>query len=157
MSESRVIVLDASVLVAAAGSSTGGSATAISLILQSAEYRAAVSEEILDEAQRNVEWKLGDVAAARLYFLLRELNPVTVRATLDQSRFDVPDFVAPKDRHVVITCLITGALICLTLDRRHLLSPDLQTWSATRGLRFITPAQFLEEERTRDTLSGREP
>jgi predicted nucleic acid-binding protein len=156
MNEPSVVVLDASVLVAAAGSSMGGSATALTLIHQSAEYRATVSDEILDEAQRNVEWKLSETAAARLYFLLRELNPTTVRAPSDQDLIDLPDTVAAKDRHIVTTCLATGASICLTLDRRHLLSSELQTWAATHGLRFMTPGQFLEEERTRDASSERD-
>ena len=66
---------------------------------------------------------------------------------------DVPTSVAAKDRHIIDACVAAGAAICLTLDRRHLLTDELRRWGAQHNLRFLTPGEFLAEERQRE-LNG---
>ena len=149
MSGETVVFLDASVLVAASGSPAGGSSIAITVIHDSREYRAATSTAVLDEALRNVERQLGAAATLRFVALLRALNP-TIHDPTVGTIHDLPDSVAAKDHHVVAACIAAGATICLSLDRRHLLTDELRRWGDQHGLRFLTPGEFLAEERERD-------
>jgi predicted nucleic acid-binding protein len=144
-----VIVLDASMLVTAAGSPDGGSAVVLRGLGGSLRHSAALSQRIRDEAIESAWWKLGEAAAFRLQEMLRELNPLLIELrAVDLT--DLPPSVAAKDHHVIDCCLSAGASVCLTLDRRHLLTPEVRQWGAARGLRFLTPGEFLAEERARD-------
>ena len=149
MNARTVIVLDASMLVAAAGSPVGGSAIVLQGLSGSNRYQAALSQRIVNEAVGNVWTKLGEAAAVRLQAMLRALHPLMIELrAIDLS--DLPPSVAAKDHHVIDCCLSANASICLTLDRRHLLTTEIREWGVGRGLRFLTPGEFLAEERARD-------
>ena len=138
------VVLDASVLFAAAGSPQGGSSTAIGLLAGSGDYQVVLSAEILREALGNVRLKLGSAALGRLYTLLATLRPVLVAPDASHPLAQPPPPVAAKDEHVVRSCLQAGASVCLTLDRRHLLTADLRRWAIRHHhLRLLTPGEFL--------------
>jgi hypothetical protein len=141
---------DASVLLAAAGSPTGGSSAALETIATDARYQALASSYVLSEARRNVSVKFPAGADARLAHLLAQLRPRIVRLDAAADLRDLPTSLAEKDRHVVHACLVGGASICLTLDRKHLLTEELRTWGMRRRLYFIRPAEFLAWHRLRD-------
>jgi predicted nucleic acid-binding protein len=141
---------DASVLLAAAGSPTGGSSAALDTIARDARYEALASPEVLLEARRNVAAKFPAEASARLAALLPRLRPRVVQVSETADPQDLPASLAEKDRHVVYACLAGGAVICLTLDRKHLLTDELRAWGMRRRLYFIRPAEFLAWHRLRD-------
>jgi hypothetical protein len=144
------IFLDAAVLVAAAGSPTGGSSAAIDTIAGDRRYQAALSPNVLREARRNVDAKLAAPAGPRLVSLLVRLRPTIVRPEAFAGELAIPESVAAKDHHVVRACVAYGATIRLTLDRRHLLIDELRAWGMKRRLFFIRPAEFLHWHRLRD-------
>ncbi|MGH2583930.1 MAG: hypothetical protein ACRDJE_03365 [Dehalococcoidia bacterium] len=142
-------MIDASVLVAAAGSPTGGSAVAIDGLSDSPRHQAMVSLHILDEAHRSTRRKLSPVALDRLLHMLRTLRPQVAQLS-GTAPPDLPRSVAATDHHVIDCCLSAGASICLTLDRRHLLTAEIRQWGLQRGLRFLTPGEYLAAERAQD-------
>lgn len=152
MTPPAIVVLDASVWLAAAGSATGGSSAAIEVLQDSDEFGAALSDLIFDEVVRNLR-KFRPESRARFYALLAAVKPR--RFIWDQSTHvpELPPFLADKDRHVVGACLSMGAAVCLTLDRRDLLTPEMRAWAAERGLRLMTPGEFLEELRAREAVA----
>ena len=141
---------DASVLLAAAGSPTGGSSAALDTIARDGRYEALASPEVLLEARRNVAAKFPPEASARLAALLPRLRPRLIQADEAADPGDLPTSLADKDRHVVYACLASGAVICLTLDRKHLLTDELRSWGMRRHLYLIRPAEFLAWHRLRD-------
>lgn len=145
------VFLDASVLLAAAGSPLGGSSEAIEIVAADARYEAAVSDGVLLEARRNVDRKFAPAAGGRLIALLARARPVIIRSGDLTAPFPLPSFLAEKDEHVVRACLAAGATICLTLDRKHLLTEELRRWGMQHRLFFIRPAEFLYWHRLRST------
>ena len=141
---------DASVLLAAAGSPTGGSSAALDIIATDARYEALASPDVLIEARGNVVSKFPPEASTRLAALLSRLRPRVVQPGDAADPGDLPASLAAKDRHVVYACLAGGAVICLTLDRKHLLTDELRSWGMRHRLYFIRPAEFLAWHRLRD-------
>lgn len=146
MTESSIVFLDASVLIAGAASLTGGSAAAIAVLAGPDPYRAAVSREVLREALLNVRLKFDRPVLIRLYSVLGDLQPQLADPS-DLTAADIPSEVATKDHHVLLASLAVAASVCLTLDRRHLLGDPVRRWAIDRGLRLLTPGEFLEWHR----------
>ena len=121
----------------------------MALITNSEEYEAIVSPEVLREAAGNLRLKFPESAVVRFYTLLGELRPTLIDPGQASKDIDLPNSIAPKDQHVLDGCLIAGASICLTLDRRHLLTDELRQWGMRRNLRFLTPGEFLVWDRLR--------
>jgi len=150
MNASIGVLLDASVWLAAAGSPSGGSSEAIERLATDARYDSLTSTEILLEARRNVDAKFPPPAGARLAALLARLRPRIVATAGVTDPEDLPATLAEKDRHVVRACLAGGAVICLTLDRKHLLTDEQRAWGMRRRFYFIRPAEFIAWHRLRD-------
>lgn len=136
-----LVFLDASVLVAASRSPTGGSATAIE-VCQGKLFRAALSNKVLLEARSNITEKFGDDELTRYYQQLAALRPKMVTPTKEQVNWCVP-LAGEKDAHVLAAALTCEAAVLLTLDRRHLLTPTLK--SAQLAVKLLTPGEFLRE------------
>jgi predicted nucleic acid-binding protein len=138
------VCLDASVLLAAAGSPGGGSSAALMFIAATDDFQAVVSAEILRESLSNLRAKFDEQARIRYYHLLAELEPTLVGV---DDKVGLPDLFALKDRHVIQATLASNSGICLTLDRKHLLTDDARRWAMVHGFRLLTPGEFLEWRR----------
>jgi hypothetical protein len=68
------VFFDASCLIAAAGNPTGGFGFLLSLCARGL-FKAAISQPVLFEAQRNIQTKLGDEASTSYYITIRALLP----------------------------------------------------------------------------------
>ncbi len=141
---------DASVLIAAAGSPMGGSSAALDIVATDVRYEAIASPAVLVEARGNAVSKFPVEASARLVVLLSRLRPRIVQPGDATDPGDLPASLANKDRHIVYACLAGGAVICLTLDRKHLLTDELRSWGMRHRVYFIRPAEFLAWHRLRD-------
>lgn len=144
------VFLDASVLLAAAGSPSGGSFAAMKVLLGSGQYAVVTSTEVEREARRNLRRKFDELARIRFEALRGELMPTYVEADDSAMPSDLPSSVATKDHHVIRACVASGAFICLTPDRRHLLTEEVREWGLRHGIRFMTPGEFVIEDRLRD-------
>ena len=133
------LFLDSSVLLAAAGSSTGASR----LLFDNASrhgWKLLTAEYCLREAEFNLP-KLGKKAELSWTQIIRPaVIPLSTRLTLDRPLV----FRATKDRPVVISALSQKADYLLTLDRddfHGLLGRSVY------GLPVRTPGEFLREIR----------
>lgn len=136
------VFLDASVLVAASHSPTGGSAMALQ-VCQRQPYRACVTELVLLEARTNIAEKLAPVDLVRFYQQLADTSPIIVATPSQELLARCAHIVAEKDAHVLAGTWACNAAYLLTLDRRHLLSPAV----LAAGLPFAvtTPGEFLRK------------
>ena len=136
------VFFDASVLVAASRSPTGGSAVSMEMC-HGAQYRAALTGLVLLEARWNIAEKFGETELLRFYRQIAALDPEVVAPPSDEQVERCRPITGAKDAHVLAGALECGAAYLLTLDRRHLLTPAVE--SAGLPLRAITPGDFLRE------------
>jgi hypothetical protein len=95
-----LMFFDASCLIAAAGSPTGGSGFLLSLCARG-YLRAAVSQIVLLEAQRNIQKKLGGETINRFYNLLAVV-PFSLASLPSQMELErLASRVNNKDAHVI--------------------------------------------------------
>ena len=108
---STAILLDASCLIAAAGSPTGGSG--FLLDLRSRGLQGIVTHVILLEAERNIEAKLTPEALARYHGLLRSV-PFRI-APVPELADDHPIRQAVTAKDVHMECGLTYFPVTVTL------------------------------------------
>lgn len=133
------LFLDSSVLLAAAGSTTGASRLLISTA-RIQKWTLLTSAYCLREAEHNLP-KIGLRATADWHRLIRP--KITIAGThlvLDRPLI----YRAVKDRPIVITALNLSADALITLDR-----DDFQDLlgSSVYGLPIRTPGEFLKDTR----------
>jgi predicted nucleic acid-binding protein len=134
-----VLFFDASCLIAAAGSPTGGSGFLLALIRREI-LSGAVSQAVLLEAERNIQAKLG-LDVLRAYHELLTATPLAVapipQLTGNESwRSEVND----KDAHVVAAALAIDAPYLISLDRQL----NIQVNRASTTLSALTPGEFIK-------------
>ena len=137
----RIVFLDASVLVAAAGSPSGGSALVIE-VCGGQRFAAACSQRVLLEAQINIRSKLPTEAMVRFYKLLATLSPALVPPATASEEAKYAAWVASKDAHVIAAAVQSGAAFLISLDRRHLVNDQVR--SAGLPLQILTPGEFIQ-------------
>ena len=136
------VFLDASVLVAAAGSESGGSATAMKAC-RGKSFKAVLSTTVLLEARWNIAEKFGETALVMFYQLLAALGPEIAPHPSRENEARCMLLTGPKDAHVLAAALACDAAYLLTLDRRHLITPTIE--AAELPIRVMTPGNFLRE------------
>lgn len=116
VSRDTLIFFDASCLVAAAGSPSGGSAFILSVCAR-AFLKGAVSQLVLLEAERNVVEHFGPDFVTR-YHRLIAMSPLDVVPTPPASEVQRAEgIVGAKDAHVLAAALLSRAPYLLTLDK----------------------------------------
>ena len=135
------LFLDASVLIAAAGSAEGGSA----LVLEICRAKLAtplLTRLVLREAERNIQGKLDRNALLRFYRLIAGLEPelLPIPSAADQQA--TSQVVSAKDAHVLAGARAGAATHLVTLDRRHFLQEDQRT--GIQPIVACTPGEFLQ-------------
>lgn len=141
------VFLDASVLLAATGSRSGGSTLAIQLLLGAEQYESFTSNEVEREARRNLRLKFGRLARIRFEALIGELMPTRADLSGLPALSDVPASVAPKghrglrgrggDNLPDVGPPAPADRRCPPVGIRH-------------GLRFLSPGEFLAWDRSGD-------
>lgn len=134
--------LDASVLVAASRSPSGGSALTLD-VCRGTRFRAAISVKVLLEARVNIARKFGEQELLRFYEQIAAMDPKMVPPPSQQGVSECEPLVTDKDAHVLAAALECRADYLLTLDRRHLLTPAVL--SSGLPLSVMTPGDFLKE------------
>lgn len=132
-------------MVAASRSPMGGSALAMD-VCRGRRFRAALTARVLLEARVNIAQKFGEAELVRFYQQVAGLDPEMAPAPPTERVAQCVPFTGEKDAHVLAATLECGAGYLLTLDRRHLITPAVQ--SAELPLRVVTPGDFLKEVAT---------
>jgi predicted nucleic acid-binding protein len=133
-----LLFFDASCLIAAAGSPTGGSGFLLSLCARSL-LRGAVSQVVLLEAERNIAAKLSLQALNRYHHLLQTMPLVVAALPPLSSQESWLQMVNAKDVHVLAAALAIDASYLLTLDQQLAVEVN----QIGLSLHALTPADFI--------------
>ena len=117
----RRVFLDATCWVAAAGSETGGS-SAIILLAQAFLFVLITSRVVLQEAERDIRFKMDAAAQQRFYLLLgaTEIEICKQPTLTEEERW--AELTVDKDRHVLAAAFQASMDVLVTLDRKHILT-----------------------------------
>ncbi len=137
------LFLDASVLIAAAASSEGGSALVLALC-QAGKAEALVTRLVLREVERNLRDKFDDEILLRFYRLIADLEPELIPVPSPGAMEEAARVVDAKDAHVLAVARLGEATRLITLDRKHFLRPDQRR--AMLPIQACTPKEFLRGE-----------
>ena len=136
--DSTLLFFDASCLIAAAGSPTGGSGFLLSLCARNL-LRGAVSQAVLLEAERNIRAKLS-LHALNAYHELLQVVPFTLASVPHVSTQAAwLQTINAKDTHVVASALVVDAPYLITLDRG--LAEEIGRAKLT--LQALIPGEFI--------------
>jgi predicted nucleic acid-binding protein len=136
------LFLDASVLIAAAGSAEGGSA----VVLEICRVKLAMpvlTRWILREAERGIQGKLDRDALLRFYRLIADLEPELLPIPSVEALHTASRVVSEKDAHVLAGARAGAATHLITLDRKHFLQEDQR--AGMLPIVACTPGEFLQE------------
>jgi predicted nucleic acid-binding protein len=134
-----LVFFDASCLIAAAGSPSGGSGFLLSLCARG-YLRAAVSQPILLEAQSNIRAKLGDEAVKRYHNFLAIVS-FSLAALPDRTELKrLEKSINKKDVHVVAAALEIQAPFLLALDKGLILEVN----KSNLGIHALSPGDFIK-------------
>jgi predicted nucleic acid-binding protein len=137
--ENTLLFFDSSCLVAAAGSHSGGSGFLL-LLCARGYLKAAVSQPVLLEAQKNIQLKLGEESIRRFYNLLAVV-PFSLASLPDKAEIARLELLTnKKDVHVLAAALQAQARFLLTLDRRLALEVN----QARLGVEGLSPGEFIK-------------
>jgi len=149
----ELLFFDASCLVAAAASSTGGSRFLLELCAKG-YYRAVVSEPVLMETEFNVTRKLPDEALRAFHGFLASTPMIVAPVPKAGELRSVRGAVSRKDEHVLAAACASGARYFLTLDRPLAAAVNAR---AEFFIAALTPGEFIRNELPKhpDFSSGR--
>jgi predicted nucleic acid-binding protein len=142
LTSETLVFLDAACLIAAAGSSTGGSAYVLS-VGQRGFLRLCSSQGVLIEVQRNIQAKLRPSAMVVFQRLLLD-TPVLVIPTAPESLVEHFAKSFLEDSHVVAAAIAANAQYLLTLDRRLI----QRIIASNLPVEARTPGDFIQRDLT---------
>ena len=141
--------LDASVLFAASYSSTGASREIIRLAFRR-QVQLVISEDVVEEAERNLAAKRPD-ALAVLHHILDSVPFQIVAPTTGEVQ-QAASFAVNKDAPIVAAAKKAGADKLVTLDRRRRV--DVPEVAERSGLSIVLPEEVLGEIRGAEECQG---
>lgn len=133
------IFLDASVIIAAMLSPTGGSAKVIKLG-QLGVWAQITSQSVVDEVKDHTE-KIGKSVVEIDQFIKK--HSVIVRKRM--TKLEIKPFIElvdESDAHLIAGSKLTGADFLVTLDKKHLLKEDIK--NKFKPLKIVNPQEFLQ-------------
>lgn len=134
-----LVFFDSSCLIAAAGSPSGGSGFLLSLCARG-YLKAAVSQPVLLEAQRNIQAKLGEEAMKRYHNLLAVV-PFSLASLPNKTELKrLGKMINRKDVHVVAAALEVHAPFLLALDKGLVLEVN----RVNLGIQALSPGDFIK-------------
>ncbi len=137
----KKVLLDASIFVAVAGSTNGGSSLVLE-VCRGLLFSAVTTQKILLEARRNIHKQLSPEALIRFYKEIGNLNPEIIKPPNKEKLSRYNDIIALKDRHVLASALKSKAAFLITLDRKHFQTEVIK--QVNLPVAIMTPEKFLE-------------
>lgn len=130
-----IAFIDASVILAALGSKSGGSSQVLELIKRS-KLNGITSQAVVEEVLRNA-YKI-KIAEREVFGLISNSSLKVIPAPTSEEVEKYLDVTAEKDAHVVASAIKSKTKVVITLDKKHLLSKKI------KGLGILTPGEFLK-------------
>jgi putative PIN family toxin of toxin-antitoxin system len=134
------VYFDACVLIAGLLSSAGGSALLITLVKKNVII-GITSETVLDE----VLSKTGKIRKSEneIRKFIATSNLIIRQAITQEEIISYSTFIDKDDAHVLAGANLTRCNYLVTLDKKHLLRPDIQKQSLP--LRIVSPKELLDK------------
>ena len=136
------VFFDASVIIAALLSPTGGSEKTLSFVklgLIKGITSHTVIEEILEEKHlyklKRAKEEIEKFIAESTLLIRKPITAAEVRPYLN--------LIDPDDAHLIAGAVLTSCEYLITLDKKHLLRPDIK--ENFLPLRIVSPKELLEE------------
>ncbi len=134
-----LLFFDASCLIAAAGSATGGSRYLLNLCAKG-YLRAVVSQPVLLEAETNIAEKMPPAAMRAFHEILTSTPMLVAPVPRGRQLRRFREAVTEKDEHVVAAATASGAPYLLTLDKRLAQAVNKNLPQIDRAL---SPGEFI--------------
>lgn len=127
-------------LVAACASKTGASALILGYCRQR-KLQGSVSLDVIGEARKNVNFKLGPNGRKRLVYFLKMANLKAVSNPSIEKIASCEKVINRKDSPILAAALKSPAKFLLTLDRKDFLKPKV--FQFAKPLKILTPGEFV--------------
>lgn len=134
------IFLDASVIIAAMLSQSGGSAKIIKLG-HLGSWAQIVSQTVIDEVKDHSE-KIGKSSEEIDQFIKNNNILVRKRVTTSEIKY-LEGLVEYTDAHLIAGANLTKCEYLITLDKKHLLKEDIK--NKFKPLKIVNPEEFLQK------------
>jgi putative PIN family toxin of toxin-antitoxin system len=139
------LFLDANVYFAGFVSNQGAS----SLILELArreKLQIYASRLVLHEADRNLRQKTDRKTVITFHRFLQKTRIHVISSPNEKISERCEAVIHPKDAPVLAAAIEAQADFLITLDRKHLLTPEAISLSKEFRLKILTPGDFLREK-----------
>lgn len=136
----KKIFLDSSVLVAASASTRGASALILGLSRQK-KIQTYISPDVIGEARRNINIKLGSLGRKRLIYYLKYANLVFTPTPSVEDIAICEKFINEKDAPILAAAIKSPASYLITLDKKHFLQTKVIKY--VKPLIITTPGDFV--------------
>lgn len=134
------IYLDASVIIAAMLSPTGGSAKLIQFVRLGA-VAGITSQTAIAEIEENA-LKIGKTSSETRQFIFN--NRIIVRKRINKTEEEpYQGLVEEEDIHIVAGAKLTKCDYLVTLDKKHLLKDEVK--KLVKPLKVVNPKEYLEK------------
>lgn len=134
------VFLDASVIIAAIISQTGGSAKILSLV-KSGNIIGITSQSVIDEIEEHLD-KIGKSKIELANYL--NLSKILIRERV--KIIEIQPFlkkIDEEDAHLIAGAKLTKADFLVSLDKKHLLNEEIK--NKFFSLEIVSPKEFLEK------------
>lgn len=134
------VFVDASVLIAGAGSRTGAS-RAVLTMAEIGLFQLVVSRQVLDETERNLRKKL-PAGLPILTQMMAAIGPEVVPDPTPENVAHWETIIDPKDAPILASAVAAAPNRLLTLDVKDFIEPDRVAEQS--GLKIETPGDFVQ-------------
>lgn len=141
LSKHRVF-FDASVLVAGFLSATGGSRKLL-YMSQESKIHAVTSANVVDETVQAIRRYTEKQQDEAILAFLQEHKVVVHEYIHENDSDEYSSIVDPLDAHVIAGALMTQCSHLVSLDKKHLVRPDIQKHFAPQ-IHIVTPGEYLK-------------
>ena len=135
------IFIDASVLVAGFLSATGGSRN-LCRMSQESQIHTLTAANVVDETVQAIRRYTEKQQDEAILVFLQEHKVVIHEYILERDSDEYSSIVDPLDAHVIAGALMTQCSHLVSLNKKHLVRPDIQKNFAD-DLLIVTPGELL--------------
>jgi len=135
------VFFDSSILVAASISKIGGSSYLLGLSRKK-KIKGVVSLDVIGEARKNINLKLGLKEKQRFIFYLKNANLKLISGLSAEEISECEKLIFPKDASILAAAKKSRADYLVTLDRKHFFNPKVINFA--KPLKIITPKDLIK-------------
>ena len=134
------VFLDSSILVAASASKTGGSALILDYCRKE-KVKGFVSKDVIGEAKKNINLKLGQKEQIRFVYYLKHANLFLTEDPSVEQIAEAEKVIYAKDAPILASAVESKASYLITLDRKHFFTSQVEKFASP--MKVVTPKDFI--------------